>query len=126
MSIALWSVLFVALLPVFTVVIAKRSGGGYDNANPRQWAQQLEGFRKRAHAAHQNHYEFFPFFAVAVLIAEWKGGGGTGVDRLALAIILARLLYTASYLTDRPVLRSITWACAWFGTIGMFIMGARS
>lgn len=124
MSIALWCVLFAALLPYFTVVAAKRSGGRYDNAAPREWARSLTGPRQRAYAAHQNHFEFFPFFAVAVLLAEWKTGGTAGIDRLALAIIASRLLYTGAYVADRPTLRSIAWALALFGTIGLFGLAA--
>lgn len=124
MSFALWSVLFAGLLPYFTVVAAKRSGGGYDNAAPREWAKSLGGFRQRAHAAHQNHLEFFPLFAVAVLVAEWKTGGGAGVDRLAAAIIAFRLLYTGAYFADKATLRSILWGFALLGVIGLFGMAA--
>jgi len=122
MSIALWTVLLAAVMPVLTVVLAKRAGGAYDNTNPRIWAQNLEGFRRRAYAAHQNHFEFFPFFAVAVLLGEWKGGAGFG-NALALVIIAARLAYTAFYLTDRANLRSIAWTIAWVGTITLFVTG---
>lgn len=125
MSIALWSVLFAALLPYLTVGIAKFSGGGYDNSHPRDWATRLAGRRARAHAAHQNHFEFFPFFAIAVLIAEWKAGSGSA-DRLALAIIACRLAYTAAYLGDRPNLRSLMWFLALAGTAALFVIGARA
>ena len=125
MSLALWMVFLAGILPVLTVAFAKASGGGYDNAHPRAWAAGLTGFRARAYAAHQNHFEFFPFFAAAVIIAEWKTGGGTGLDRLALAIMAGRLFYTATYLGNRPTLRSIGWAIGWFGTIAIFGMVAR-
>ena len=124
MSTALWCILFAGLLPYFTVVAAKRSGGGYDNASPREWAKSLDGFRQRAYAAHQNHFEFFPFFAAAVLIAEWKTGGSATVDRLTLAIIACRLAYTGAYFTDRPSLRSLAWGLALLGIIGLFVLAA--
>ena len=124
MTIALWCVLFAAILPVLTVGYAKRSGSGYDNADPRGWSQGLDGPRKRAHAAHANHYEFFPFFAVAVIVAEWKGGGGGLVNMLALVIMAARLGYTVFYVTDRATLRSLAWVIAWCGTVWMFTLGA--
>lgn len=123
MSIALWCVLLAGILPVLTVAAAKAGGSGYDNHDPRNWALRLEGFRKRAYAAHQNAYEFFPLFAVAVIIAEWKGGGGAPTDRLAMAIIACRLLYAASYMADRATMRSLAWALAWFGTIALFVLG---
>jgi uncharacterized MAPEG superfamily protein len=126
MSIALWCVLVAAILPVLTVGFAKRSGKGYDNSDPRGWALNLDGQRKRAHAAHQNSYEFFPFFAVAVIIAEWKGGGGASTDRLAMAIIACRLLYTGCYIADKATLRSVAWILAWFGTIALFVLGGTA
>lgn len=124
MSIALWCVLFAAILPVLTVGFAKRSGMGYDNNDPRGWALKLEGTRKRAHAAHHNSYEFFPFFAVAVIIAEWKGGGGTLANSLALIAIAARLAYTGFYMADKATLRSLAWIVAWFCTVALFVSGA--
>lgn len=124
MSTALWCVLFAGLLPYFTVVAAKRAGGGYDNSSPREWAKSLDGFRQRAYAAHQNHFEFFPFFAAAVIIAEWKTGGSTAVDRLVLAVVVCRLVYTGAYFTDRPTLRSIAWGLGIIGIIGLFVLAA--
>jgi uncharacterized MAPEG superfamily protein len=124
MSIALWCVLVAAVMPALTVAIAKRNGTGYDNRDPRGWAANLDGFRKRAHAAHHNAYEFFPFFAVAVIVAEWKGGGGTFINLLALAILAARFGYTGFYLKDMHVPRSAAWLFAWGGTILMFCLGA--
>ena len=124
MSIALGCLLAAALLPYLTVGIAKFPGAGYDNSNPREWARTLSGLRARAHATHQNHFEFLPFYAAAVLLAEWKAPGW-GADRLALAILACRLLYTAAYLADRPILRSVAWMLALGGTIGLFVLGAR-
>lgn len=124
MSTALWCILFAALLPYFSVVIAKRSGGGYNNASPREWAKSLSGFRSRAYAAHQNHFEFFPFYAVAVLIADMETGASRTVLWLAIAILAARIGYTVAYLQDRPTLRSLFWALAILGVIGLFILAA--
>jgi uncharacterized MAPEG superfamily protein len=123
MSIALWCVISAAFLPYLTVVFAKRVGGGYDNRHPRAWAANLTGLRQRAYAAHQNHFEFFPFFAAAVLIAEMKSG--RIADPLAVAVIGARLAYTGAYLTDRHMLRTLLWALGIFGTAAIFILGAR-
>ena len=84
MSLALWSVLLAGLLPYITVLFAKLPGGDYDNAAPREWAKNLTGIRQRAYAAHQNHFEFFPFFASAVIIAEMRTGGSMALNALAL------------------------------------------
>jgi uncharacterized MAPEG superfamily protein len=119
MSIALWCVLLAGMMPVLTVAVAKW-GMRYDNYNPREQAIALEGYRKRAYAAHLNAYEAFAFFAVAVLIAEWKGALPAMVNGLALFFILMRLCYVLFYLTDKASLRSIVWALGWFTTIALF------
>jgi uncharacterized MAPEG superfamily protein len=124
MTLALWMVLIAGILPVLTVGIAKATARNYDNNHPRQWAQSLSGLQARAYAAHQNHYEFFPLFAAAVIIAEWKAGSSASLDGLALAVIVARLGYTASYLLDWAMLRSLAWALAWFGSIAIFASAA--
>lgn len=126
MSLALWTILLAGLMPYLTVGIAKFSGGRYDNNHPRQWATGLSGFRARAYAAHQNHFEFFPFFAVAVIIAEWKGGGGFATNALALTAIGARIAYTVSYLQNRATLRSLCWFIGIVCIIGLFIVAARA
>lgn len=125
MSIALWCVLFAGLMPYLTVGFAKGPGGGYDNRHPREWAKSLSGFRARANAAHQNHFEFFPLFAVAVILAEWKAGAGAA-DRFAIAVIAFRLVYTAAYLADRPKMRSLFWFLAIVGNVSLFVVAARA
>lgn len=124
MTIALWMVLVAGLMPYLTVGFAKFSGGRYDNHHPRQWATGLEGFRARAYAAHQNHFEFLPFFAAAVIIAEWKGGGGATANLLALTAIGARIAYTFSYLQNRATLRSLCWFVGILCILGLFGVAA--
>lgn len=109
MALSLWMLLVAGLMPYATVGFAKFSARGYDNNHPRQWASKLEGQQARAYAAHQNHFEFFPFFAVAVMLAEWRTGGSATVNLLAVAAIGARIAYTACYLTDRATPRSLCW-----------------
>jgi uncharacterized MAPEG superfamily protein len=124
MTLALWMVLIAGILPVLTVGIAKATARNYDNNHPRQWSQTLSGLQARAYSAHQNHYEFLPLFAVAVIIAEWKAGSSAGLDWLAIAAIAARLGYTACYLLNWGMLRSLAWALAWFGSIAIFASAA--
>lgn len=109
MALSLWMLLVAGLMPYATVGFAKFSARGYDNNHPRQWAAKLEGRQARAYAAHQNHFEFFPFFAVAVMLAEWRTGGSMTINLLAVAAIGARIAYTACYLSDRATLRSLCW-----------------
>ncbi len=82
MSLANWCILAAALLPILTTGLAKSLGGAYDNHDPRGRALGYDGAAKRAHAAHQNGFEAFPFFAAAVLLAEMKGGPSSAVNVL--------------------------------------------
>jgi uncharacterized MAPEG superfamily protein len=69
MQTALICVLIAGLMPYLWTAVAKATGPRYDNRNVRDWQAQLEGLPKRAHAAHLNSFEAFPFFAAAVLAA---------------------------------------------------------
>lgn len=121
MALAYWCVLVAGLLPILTVAIAK-AGGGLDNGAPRDWAAGLTGYRRRAHAAHANHFEAFPFFAAAVLAAIQQGAPMGPVNALAAAFVLARLAYTGCYVADLPVARSIVWSLGWFATLALFLL----
>lgn len=120
MTIAIWCVLALGVLPVLTVALAKW-GTALDNRHPRDWAGTLDGYRRRAYAAHQNGYEAFPFFAAAVLAAELQQAPRGTLDTLALIVFAARLAYVAAYVFDRSTLRSIVWSVGWFGTIAIFV-----
>jgi uncharacterized MAPEG superfamily protein len=120
MNLALLCVLVAGVLPVVTVGVAKW-GPRLDNNNPRDWAQTLEGHRRRAYAAHQNSFEAFPFFAAAVLAAMMTGVPAGRLDLLALVFIAARLAYTALYITDHATPRSIAWIVAWGATVAIYV-----
>ena len=122
MSIAYWCVLLAAVLPYLTVGLAK-ARGSYDNANPRA-PDTYRGFALRAHSAHQNGFEIFPFFAVSVLVAS-AGSPRVSIallDGLAITWIALRLAYTGAYLGNRASLRSIIWIAGFFLTIAIFTM----
>lgn len=124
MALSFWMLLVAGLMPYATVGFAKFAGGRYDNNHPRQWAAKLEGFRARAYAAHQNHFEFFPFFAAAVLVVEMRTGGNGIVNLLALTAVGARIAYTACYLTDRATLRSLCWMLGILCILALFGVAA--
>jgi uncharacterized MAPEG superfamily protein len=123
MTMALWCVLAVGVMPVLTVAIAKW-GTRLDNNHPRDWALTLDGYRRRAYAAHQNGYEAFPLFAAAVIVAQMQAMPQDRLDALAVMVLLARLAYVAFYVTDRAALRSLVWAVGWFGSIAIFVSAA--
>jgi uncharacterized MAPEG superfamily protein len=122
MELAFWCVLVMGVMPVVTVGIAKARG--VDNHAPRDWAQTIDGYRKRAYAAHLNHYEAFPLFAAAVLVAATQGAPMATVNALAVAVVAARLIYTACYVADLATLRSLVWLAGWGLTIAIFVLPA--
>lgn len=116
MTLANWCVLAACLLPVITVGLAKAGSaklkpeeGGYDNREPRLWAQQLEGWRQRANAAQQNGWEALPLFIAAVVLAQQAHADQGRIDMLAMTFIGLRLIYIATYLANMSNLRSLVW-----------------
>lgn len=125
MTIAFWCVLVAALLPYATVAFAKRTPA-YDNRDPRGWAAGLHGWRRRAVAAHQNHFEAFAPFAAGVVIAHLARVPQGAADAIALAFIAARIAYTAAYLSDRPMLRSVIWTAGFACVVALFASAAAA
>jgi uncharacterized MAPEG superfamily protein len=122
MPFAYWCILIAALLPLALVGYAKSESR--DNNTPRDGAEQLAGAKRRAYAAHQNAYENFPFFAVAVIAALNFGASSTAVSGLALLYIAFRLAHAWLYITDKPSLRSAAYAGGLFTNIAIFVLPA--
>ena len=122
MPIAYWCILVAALLPLVLVGYAK--AGARDNDAPRDGAEKLSGAKRRAYAAHQNAYENFPFFAVAVIAALSFGAAPTALNVLALLYIAFRIAHGYLYISDRPTLRSAAYAGAMFANIAIFALPA--
>jgi uncharacterized MAPEG superfamily protein len=123
MSIAHWTILIAALLPFITVGIAKAERS-YDNRDPRGWLARQQGFRLRAHNAHLNHFESFAPFAAAVLLAQQAGAAQDRIDMLAVVYLVARIAYTAAYLADRHVIRSLCWTAGLIAVVWLFLLPA--
>ncbi|QEZ47433.1 MAPEG family protein [Cupriavidus oxalaticus] len=122
MPIAFWCVLLAGVLPLATVAIAKASGPGFDNHDPRGWLDKQSGRARRADMAHRNHFEAFPFFAAAVLTASFLQAPQARIDELSMVFILARILYTVCYLTDRATLRTLCWTIGYLSVVGIFLL----
>lgn len=121
MHFSYWMVLVAALLPLATVGGAKAQKS-YDNAQPRAWLTRLEGWRARAEWAHRNHFEAFPAFAAAVIIAQLKNTSQPTIDMLASVFILIRIAYTAAYIANQATLRSIIWTAGVVCTVALFVV----
>ena len=109
MRTALICVLIAGLMPYLWTAVAKVLGPRYDNRNVREWQSRLSGAAQRAHAAHLNSFEAFPFFAAAVLAAIVAQADMQRVAMLSIAFVVARLVYGLVYLWDVATLRSLVW-----------------
>ena len=123
MTVAEWCVFGTLMLSLLTIVAAKWIGGNqFDNANPRDPDFYRDPIRARALGAHQNGLEVFPFFAAAVLLAEFRLGTFRLIDELAVLFLIVRIAYVFTYIGNRPTLRSILWALGFAINIAIFFL----
>ncbi|HBK04618.1 MAG TPA: hypothetical protein DDZ81_02005 [Acetobacteraceae bacterium] len=125
MTIADLCLLAAVILTIVSIMPAKRDGKrDYDNANPRDPRFYTPGLRARSLGAHMNGFEAFPFFAAAVILAEMRAVPQGTVNALAVAFVLARVLYVVFYITDRPTFRSAVWLVAFALNLAIFFSPA--
>src|SRR5262252_2504775 len=110
MTIAEWCVFGAVLLYLLTIAPVKwirfRS---FDNSKPRDPGFYEDPIAARALGAHLNGIETFPFFAVAVLLAEFRAAPQNLINELAVLFLIVRIAYVLTYIGNRPRLRSILW-----------------
>ena len=125
MTVAEWCVFGALMLSLLTIASVKRTGfRRFDNSRPRDPAFYDDPIRARALGAHQNGIEAFPFFAAAVLLAEFRLGSLRLIDELAVLFLIVRIAYVFTYLGNRPTLRSILWSIGFAINIGIFFLPA--
>jgi uncharacterized MAPEG superfamily protein len=125
MTVAEWCVFGALMLYLLTIAPIKWIGfRGFDNSNPRDPAFYADPVRARALGAHLNGIEAFPFFATAVLLAEFRTGPQHLIDELAVLFLIVRIAYVFTYLGDRPTLRSILWSIGFAINLAIFFMPA--
>ena len=125
MTVAEWCVFGTLMLYLLTIAPVKWIGyRRFDNAKPRDPAFYADPLRLRALGAHQNGIEAFPFFAIAVLLAEFRAGPQRLIDELAILFLIVRIAYVLTYLGDRPTLRSILWNIGFAINLAIFFMPA--
>ena len=125
MTAAEWCVFAALMLYLLTIAPIKWIGWRrFDNARPRDGGFYQDPIASRALGAHQNGIEAFPFFAVAVLLAEFRGGPQRLVNELAILFLIVRIAYVFTYLGDRPTLRSILWGLGLAINVAIFFLPA--
>lgn len=122
MPIAYWCVLIAALLPLPLAAYAKSSSR--DNNAPRDAAESLSGPKRRAYAAHQNGYDNFPFFAVAVVAALAFGAPVGALNILAMLYIAFRVAHALLYINDAATPRSLAYLGGLVCNIAIFVLPA--
>jgi uncharacterized MAPEG superfamily protein len=126
MTAAEWCVFGTLMLYLLTIAPIKWIGfRRFDNSRPRDTEfYDNDPIASRALGAHQNGIEAFPFFAIAVLLAEFRGGPQRFVNELAILFLIVRIAYVFTYLGDRPTLRSILWAIGFAINLAIFFLPA--
>ena len=129
-SLAHWSILVAALLPIVCAGIAKYGmfsqsarDGGYDNRDPRAWLARQSDWRARANAAQANSFEALPFFIGAVVVAFQLGADPARVDLLAALFVLLRIVYIGLYVGNYASLRSLVWFAALCVNVAILFAG---
>ena len=98
--------------------------GRFDNSKPRDPAFYDDPIGARALGAHQNGIEAFPFFAAAVLLAEFRACPQNLINELAVLFVIVRIAYVFTYIGNRPTLRSILWSIGFAINIAIFFLPA--
>ena len=123
MTIAEWCVFGAVMLYLLTIAPFKAVGfRRFDNSRPRDPAFFEDPLRSRALGAHINGIETFPFFAAAVLLAEFRAAPQNLINELAALFLIVRIAYVLTYFGDRPTLRSILWNIGFAINVAIFFM----
>jgi uncharacterized MAPEG superfamily protein len=125
MTAAEWCMFGTLLLYLLTIAPIKWIGfRRFDNSRPRDSGFYEDPIASRALGAHQNGIEAFPFFAIAVLLAEFRGGPQRLVNELAVLFLIVRIAYVLTYVGNRPTLRSILWSLGFAINVAIFFLPA--
>jgi uncharacterized MAPEG superfamily protein len=125
MTIAEWCIFAIVMLYLLSIAPIKWFRfRRFDNSKPRDPAFYEDPIAARSLGAHQNGIEAFPFFAAAILLAEFRACPQRLVDELAVLFVIVRIAYVFTYLGDRPTLRSILWSLGFAINIAIFFMPA--
>jgi uncharacterized MAPEG superfamily protein len=125
MTVAEWCVFVSLMLYLLSIASVKwLRAGRFDNAKPRDPTFYEDPIATRALGAHQNGIESFPFFAAAVLLAEFRACPQNLINELAVLFVIVRIAYVFTYIGNRPTLRSILWSIGFAINIAIFFLPA--
>ena len=125
MTVAEWCIFASLMLSLLSIASVKwLRFGRFDNSKPRDPAFYESPCAARALGAHQNGIEAFPFFAAAVLLAEFRACPQNLINELAVLFVIVRIAYVFTYIGNRPTLRSILWSIGFAINIAIFFLPA--
>ena len=123
MTIAEGMIFTAVLLYLLTLAPVKALGHrDFKNSDPRAPGFYEKPLRKRAYGAHVNGIETFPFFAAAVLLAEFRACPQVLIDSLAAAFVGVRLAFVLAYLGGKPTVRTLLWNLGFAINTAIFFM----
>jgi uncharacterized MAPEG superfamily protein len=123
MTVAEWCIFGAVILYLLTIAPFKAANGrSFDNSKPRDPAFYDNPLRARALGAHLNGIETFPFFAAAVLLAEFRSAPQNLINELAVLFVIVRIAYVLTYIGNRPTLRSILWNIGFVINVAIFFL----
>ncbi len=123
MPLAYWCVLIAALMPLALAAYAKAGSRRRQPPSARHRGA-LSDAKRRAYAAHENAFESFPFFAVAVIVALTLGASISTVNILAALFIVLRGMHAALYINDAASARSAVYTVGLLVNIAIFVLPA--
>jgi uncharacterized MAPEG superfamily protein len=123
MTVAEWCVFAIVMLYLLSIGSIKWFRfRRFDNSRPRDPAFYDDPIATRALGAHQNGIEAFPFFAAAILLAEYRSCPQRLIDELAVLFVIVRIAYVFTYVGNRPTLRSILWSLGFTINVAIFFL----
>ena len=123
MTVAEWCIFGAVILYLLTIAPFKAANGrSFDNSKPRDPTFYDNPLRARALGAHLNGIETFPFFAAAVLLAEFRSAPQNLINELAVLFVIVRIAYVLTYIGNRPTLRSILWNIGFVINVAIFFL----
>lgn len=123
MTLAEWMIFGAVLLFLLTLAPVKAMRHKvFDNSTPRDPRFYQHTLSSRALGAHINGIETFPFFAVAVLLAEFRHAPQPWIDALSVAFVCVRLIFVLAYLGNWPTTRTLLWNLGFALNTAIFFM----
>jgi uncharacterized MAPEG superfamily protein len=108
-AILLYSILGAVILVYFPFLFVgfARAQVGYDTSAPRAMFDRLPPYAQRATWAHQNSFEALIIYSAAALMAYVTDVNSALAEGAAIAFLGARLFYSAFYVANIPIARSL-------------------